>query len=641
LIADASGQESKALRQTAGYLAALLILLGMGLRLWAACSSELWCDEAESSINALTILETGLPGSEYLGLPIYENTLTLKSPDSEEYEFKDSSYSAKGLSVYHGWLPLYSIALAQSLCGISPDEASASIKPKHSLNEIFIRTIAPRLPALIFAAAYLTLIFQFLRKIAGSTAALTALLWFSLNADAIDFGYQARYYSLTLLLSAACALAAWQVYKHGGWRDYLYLALAEAALFHTHQLSAVIFAATCTLLAPKILRQKNWPLKCTLAGGLAAALTVPWALWAGFFTTASEVPKAYHLFTSKTDWFNYLIERPTSLIMILTLIALYACTCWLRRNRPHNDLHAVITFLIVWMAVAFTAFHLLVPAASFFYERLTLIALTPFGCTFGIVISRILPDLGHRRSILFGGLAALLLMVLNKDLPRTPKSSNIDRNPIFQLLEALPERSENRIYATPSEQLVWTYYTGVPIQSIAPIRKSFLEGFTGRILYLETYPTPVMPAETTIQEAAQRAEIELSEATIKELQISMAKYIAQQSLYERGLSGAPTRGALMDTYLDPILKMLYDSSVELNDSSVHRIKKLIVFRDLAFDNINDLWISFFYRFVDPASRIGKNSNIRQIQEAADITLYPESRTILFLREQISLEEPEK
>ncbi|MCB1123468.1 MAG: hypothetical protein KJT03_18085, partial [Verrucomicrobiae bacterium] len=51
--------------------AVAIIVAGVGLRIWAACATVLWIDEAESSINAFTILQTGLPVDHYLGEPIY------------------------------------------------------------------------------------------------------------------------------------------------------------------------------------------------------------------------------------------------------------------------------------------------------------------------------------------------------------------------------------------------------------------------------------------------------------------------------------------------------------------------------------------------------------------------------------------
>src|SRR5262245_27152644 len=83
------------------------VVLGVMLRVSFVNSRPLWVDEAESGINALTILERGYPSDRYLGLPIYENVLISTTPDSEEYEFRDSSYSTRGMAIYHGWLPLY------------------------------------------------------------------------------------------------------------------------------------------------------------------------------------------------------------------------------------------------------------------------------------------------------------------------------------------------------------------------------------------------------------------------------------------------------------------------------------------------------------------------------------------------------
>src|SRR5262245_12166357 len=104
-----------------GALLVSCVLLGVTLRVSFLNSRPLWVDEAESGINALTILERGYPSDRYLGLPIYENVLLTPTPDSDEYEFRDSSYSDRGMAIYHGWLPLYSMAAAFAVAGIQPD----------------------------------------------------------------------------------------------------------------------------------------------------------------------------------------------------------------------------------------------------------------------------------------------------------------------------------------------------------------------------------------------------------------------------------------------------------------------------------------------------------------------------------------
>lgn len=81
---------------------AVIVCLGLWLRVSWMNQSALWCDEAESSIHALSIIGTGVPGWKYVDLPIFENTLTNPWDDSEEYEFRDSTYSDPGVVVYHG-----------------------------------------------------------------------------------------------------------------------------------------------------------------------------------------------------------------------------------------------------------------------------------------------------------------------------------------------------------------------------------------------------------------------------------------------------------------------------------------------------------------------------------------------------------
>lgn len=642
---DSSNGESASLRQTAVYIAICVIIIGSALRIWTACNTLLWVDEAESSINALTILDKGLPLSEYLGQPIFENTLTLPFPESEEYEFKDSSYSEKGLTVYHGWLPLYSIALSQLLLGVSPDHPSPSLQPKHSTDDIFLRTFAPRLPALFFSAGYLTVIFFLVRSVAGSSAAITSLIWLSINIDAIKFGHQARYYSLTLLLSATCALAAWNLYKHGRLKHYLWLGLAEAALFHTHQLSAVVFAVTCLLLLPRIITHEQWLKKCIAAASVAALLTVPWALWSGFFTTASEVPKAYELFTNYNDWLNYFIERPIPLIVIMALLAAYLLSQLLShylsplRALGQNESYHAILFLLAWLSVAFIAFHLLVPAASFFFERLSLIATTPFACLLGIIISYLLPKRTEWVALIPASLAALLLLSLNNNLPKVPSKKRDTLAPVFNYLHQLPERASNRVYATPNEHLVWTYYTGIPVQSIAPIRQSFLENYNGRILYLKSELAPVKPEFDEILEASLAAGIELNASELLELKYAIQRYFTEQDLLRRGIIDELSDENLVAEHLEDYIGTLRSKEINEKQRRVRSIKNLAIFKDLPFQDVNELWMAFFYRFVDPESRIGVNSNIRSVERASQVTLFPECNTIIFERELLAKGEP--
>src|SRR5215831_2637822 len=100
------------------WILSFLLLTGLACRIYDLGRSPLWGDEAESSINALTILQKGVPADTYQGRPLFENWMIRPWPNNPEFEFRDISYSDRHVAVYHGWLPLYSIALSFRLFGI-------------------------------------------------------------------------------------------------------------------------------------------------------------------------------------------------------------------------------------------------------------------------------------------------------------------------------------------------------------------------------------------------------------------------------------------------------------------------------------------------------------------------------------------
>jgi hypothetical protein len=114
----------------------ILVIVGaVALRVSDLDAYPFWVDEAESAINALTILQHGYPTDTYLGLPIFENTLIQPWPESPEYEFRDIRYSDWHVAVYHGWLSLYAIAASFAISHIRPDAPDSARSIKHDLNE--------------------------------------------------------------------------------------------------------------------------------------------------------------------------------------------------------------------------------------------------------------------------------------------------------------------------------------------------------------------------------------------------------------------------------------------------------------------------------------------------------------------------
>jgi hypothetical protein len=236
-------------------LVILVLLTGLLIRMQYLDERPFWVDEAESSINALTILENGYPTDAYLGIPIYENTLIQPWPGNAEYEFRDLSYSDKHLAVYHGWLPLYAIAGSFALHGVDPDSANRVPSVKHDLNEWKRRTRAARLPAVLFGVLFLAVVFAGGRIFYGPDAAWAGLLVGSVYPYHIAISRQARYYSAEVALTTACAVSLWLLVKDCKWKHVYLTAAAFVLLFHTHLLSFSAASLVCLLVAPVIVRR--------------------------------------------------------------------------------------------------------------------------------------------------------------------------------------------------------------------------------------------------------------------------------------------------------------------------------------------------------------------------------------------------
>jgi hypothetical protein len=613
--------------------AVTILLLAMLLRISGALGDTLWVDEAESAINGLTILETGLPKGEYLGIPIYENTLTEKIEGDLEYEFRDSSYSkAHNVVVYHGWLPLYCIALSQAVFGIAPDLASESpaVAPRHGADSLRIRSLAPRIPALIFSFFTCIILFYLLRHVAQRTAALAALTWFGLSGMPVWFGTQSRYYPLTLMMVAAVAYVYLRVVRWGNWRSFIALGFVEGLLFHTHQLSSVAFAIAALFGVPVIIKHEQWFLKSCVAVLIAGTMTIPWALWAGFFDTASQVPNVFHLFNSLSDWVSYGLERPKSLILVgslfLVICALILFPKWVPKNcRDAFYGHRFYyLFLIFWMGIIYLCFHTLVPAASYFTDRLTLMLLIPFvmiiGLTFGDIARVAVRNWQGLLSVI---LSFCSILIIHRPAVFYGFGFNEEKHHLAKLSEHLKTysfESDVRFYATPSNQLIFTYYLGLPVQSTVPVRKSFFDQYPGEIVILDTRIYPSFMKSDQLEKIADELGVTLEAESIWPLQQELRNRLLYNNDLDRGMP-VPEEHSELSPTAQLFMDAAYDDWRRSEIDSLEEAKRYPIFKEVETDSLDELWTSFFMRFVDYQERVGLNLNYYDRIQNAEIDYF--------------------
>jgi hypothetical protein len=547
-------------------LVAAIFLIALLLRGWNLGDRWPQRDEAESGINALTILEHGIPVRNYLGMPVYENTLVKPWPDNSEYEFRDSSYSDRGIAIYHGWLPLYVMAATFRATGVRPDLPQDRPRVMHDEPEMRARTRAARLPAVLFAGVFLAAVYAAGCVMSGRIAGASAMAIAAFAAPCVEYGRQARYYSAALAFGTLAFLALWQLTRRGTWGSYGFWASSLLLLFFSY---AVAFAAALgawLVVMPWALRRPDAVRKSLVAVALLTVAIVPWLVLTGAIHNHTGIPPARSLLVFPRDYAAYLAEH-LPLGIGLGLIGLWLGMLAIAGPRlanrfvlPFQARLPAAAFALTWVLIGFLAFVLVVPASSLFMGRVKLGTVGPVIVLVGILLEAGARAIAPTRIGWLPVLAAVAMVVVSFGALRKMISPLRWREPGFRFVEEFPGLNAERgtkIYALPLDNLALTFAAGLPVQSIAPVRKSFLDQYPGRVLIIDSVPR-AEPQARSVRTAT-----------------------------NDGLWQNPAMFKGFESY-----------------------------------ELDDFWGNFFYRFVDPASRTGSRANFAERISNANRRLLP-------------------
>ncbi len=598
-------------------LAFSVIAAGTAVRMRYLDASPFWVDEAESSINALTILQNGYPTDSYLGMPIYENTYLRAWPESSEYEFRDSSYSENHFAIYHGWLPLYSIAGSFALLGIRPDVADASRSPKHTLAEEKRRTKAGRLPGVLFGSLFLLALFVGGRVFYGRDAGWAALILGSVNPYHIELSRQARYYSAQLTLTTACCIVLWLLVREGKWKHVYLVAVCFILLFHTHLLSFLTAVIMFVLLTPFIIRRNSdWVRKISAVAALVAIGTVPWIIITEFYRDQSRIPRAWTLLNLPVDLFRYPPIKMWALV-IGTMIAMLSAWIVLlnprvsyRISSPFRQLWPVLLFLAGWGICGYAVFLTCMPAVSFTNTRLNLSYWGPLFLLGSAMSAAVARALAPRISIIVSPAVMFLLYMSgghNLEFVKPPGGYGWPTyTAIFNELSARGVDSKTKIYAAPNDHLTLTFYSGLPIQDITPVRKSFLDSYRGNIVYIDpriSVYTGLLTPER-VQEAAFRYGQTMSRHTAERWSLLLSTRHYRETMTQIIDPGETPELETLPPFAQELL-IAQDSEVE---SVFSNFGYELVTRGFKISDWSDWCRVLKYRYVDPESRRGIRAN---------------------------------
>jgi hypothetical protein len=606
----------------------------------------MWVDEAESCINALTILQHGVPMGTYLGMPIYENTHIVSWPESSEYRFKDVSYSDSGLAVYHGWMPLYAIAGSLWAAGIQPDELKSPPNVRHTLQQKRLRTIAPRVPAVLFGLAAVAIFYWAGRAFYGREAGLAAAIIAGLSPMHIYVSQQARYFSATVTCSALCAYATWQIVHRQRWRDYILGGIAFGILFHTHVLTFLVAAAMLALVILVFaFRGGSLPWsRLLVAGCILVAMVLPWILATGFLRTAATVPSAWRLMSLPDDLILYRLLF--SRVSAATSIAVLVAAVGLLRYKPAALISFLshlssrtdsFVFLSVWLFVAYFAFVFLIPAASYALTRIGVMLLTPATLLLGCLCAGAARSISLRNTPGLAAVFACVLVAASYYVWPKPTDAGVamqhtDIETAVSYIAALPIRPNTKVYANPNDHLLLTYYSGTPVQSIAPVRETFLTQYEGNVVLFQRNDFFVRPGDPIdpphLQQAAQRDGGSLSHDEAIRLSSDLATYSHRAVATRRYAAVLPALRPPPHFAVKEYAEWLQLREARDREYASKWVQ-FPMFRGFQIRSVYEWWNVFFFRFVNPQGELLKPNYETRMRSGLMTTLRGSNWTVYY------------
>ena len=623
-----------------------LFSIALFLRLSSLGHMPMWVDEAESCINALTILQHGVPIGTYLGMPIYENTNIVSWPESSEYRFKDVSYSDSGLALYHGWMPLYAIAGSLWAAGIQPDELKTLPDVRHTLQQKHLRTIAPRVPAVLFGLAAIVIFYLAGVAFYGKEAGLAAAIIVGLSPMHIYVSQQARYFSATVAFSALCAYATWQIVRRQRWRDCILGGIAFGILFHTHVLTFFVAAVMLALVIfTRASRGGRLPWsRLLVAGCILTAIVLPWILATGFLRAAATIPPAWRLMSLPEDLILYrLLMSPTGTAGALALLTVGAAllryrSAFTKRFLSHLASHmGSFIFLSIWLFAAYFAFVFLIPAASYALTRIGVMLLAPATLLLGCLCAAAARSVSSRNAAGLAAIFACVLVAVSYYVWPQPPEAGVamqhhDIETAVSYIASLPARPNTRLYANPNDHLLLTYYSGTPVQSIASVRETFLNRYEGDVVLFQRNDFFVRPGDPIdplhLQQAAQRYGGALSLNEAIHLSGELATYTHRAAATGRYAAVLPPLRPPPSFAVQEYAEWLRVREARERDYSLKWVR-FPMFRGFQIRSVHEWWTVFFFRFLNTELELLKPNYETRMHNGISTTLLGSNWTVYY------------
>jgi hypothetical protein len=277
---------------------------------------------------------------------------------------------------------------------------------------------------------------------------------------------------------------------------------------------------------------------------------------------------------------------------------------------------------LVWAVLGFLIFVALVPAASYFFMRLTLVIFVPsllFGAMLFASVGRAMV---RRNSSALGAVCfVLVLAAAGKATLRVLPLADGNRN-YFALIDELRQlhlQPGVRLYTRASENLALRFYTGMPFQNVMPVRKAFLDSYEGNLLIVESIWFNGLQKPDLEAFLASRGQ-SATPNQIKRLQDDAFWYQQREDLKSRVAEIFPPVNALPDA-VRPLLAYQLDETAEALRRNASQSGNPM-FNGYDINNHRRLWEVFFFRFVDVEAHTGRHLNYADRIRTAKAVILP-------------------
>jgi hypothetical protein len=198
---------------------------------------------------------------------------------------------------------------------------------------------------------------------------------------------------------------------------------------------------------------------------------------------------------------------------------------------------------------------------------------------------------------------------------------------IFDRLEHMHLNETTKLFAAPNDHLILTFYSGLPIQDISPVKKSYLDSYHGDIVYIDG-SISVNTGELTperIRKAALGNGCRLSIPAAREWSTLLRTRDYREEMTETLTATGSKQLEPLPAFAQQLLNLHHQHASYL----FYNFGLEVVIRGFDIRTWSDWRAVLKYRFVNPAAHRGVHANYAERLRSAKITFLPQADAVLY------------